>query len=571
MFALLGPLLAGTACRTEDPPQAPTDLPAPPLGASAAATMDEICTHEIRRWNILSEGQAVAKTRGACVGKDEQGWHLFTQVTMDGSDQPHHEFHLWLDEDGHPALAQLRTPTANTDFRWDAGKLVVMRLGEQRTIQGDEATGGPWVTPSHSLFIREVMLRLGVGRASDQLVQMSYAPEHDATVSLSLELQEDDQGVVGVTDSGYLRLDDRDGSIGGLRIISGHTRDQPLYASVPADSEGRTRLEPRLPTQPVPSYVPTQDLAIVAVTVPGNEEAPTLAGELVMPAQPSGKPRPGVLFLSGSGPQERHGFVPGSSIDVGSHEIHDALARAGFVVLRLDDRGVGESELGPNATPGYLEYVSDARRAMQFLADDERVDPSRVLLMGHGEGALTAAKIGSERIKVRGKRHKVAGVVLLAAPGRNLREVIYGEIRAALAHTDEYTQERAVDDARRVHEAALADRELPASSEPLRDWMVEIFKEDPIAAIRSVKSPILALQGGKDFQIDPQLDFGALTKVIESTGAEGSEAKMFEELDHLFKPEPARSIPGHYADLGRRVAPDFLSYLSGWAMARCDL
>ena len=58
----------------------------------------------------------------------------------------------------------------------------------------------------------------------------------------------------------------------------------------------------------------------------------------LMPAAASEDARPGVLFLSGAGPQERHGFVPGQSIDVGSHEIHDALARAGFVVLRLDDR-----------------------------------------------------------------------------------------------------------------------------------------------------------------------------------------------------------------------------------------
>ncbi|MFO7562936.1 MAG: alpha/beta hydrolase, partial [Enhygromyxa sp.] len=299
--------------------------------------------------------------------------------------------------------------------------------------------------------------------------------------------------------------------------------------------------------------------------------APKLAGELVLaPSEAQEGRRPAVLFLAGAGPQDRHGIVPDGAVDLGSHEFHDALARAGFVVLRFDDRGVGASEIGEQPTPGFLDLLDDGRRALATLANRPEIDPARILVIGHGEGALHASILAGERVRVGPRRHALAGLVLLAGPGRNLRELVYDEIRASLAGRREAEVRAMVARAQQAHDAALAGEELPASSEGARRWMVEAFAEDPLARLAKVRAPILALQGGKDFQVSPERDFEPIRALIEQRGARGSAAELFAELDHLFKPEPGVSTPGHYADLRRRVDPAAIERVVGWATQVCE-
>src|SRR5690606_3714072 len=109
----------------------------------------------------------------------------------------------------------------------------------------------------------------------------------------------------------------------------------------------------------------------------------------------------------------------------------------------------------------------------------------------------------------------------------------------------------------------------PASSEASREWMREAFAEDPLARLANVRVPILAVQGGKDFQVSPERDFGPITALIDKRGPKGSATELFPELDHLFKPEPGISTPGHYADLRRRVDPSFMAVVVAWALERC--
>src|SRR5690606_34858508 len=148
-------------------------------------------------------------------------------------------------------------------------------------------------------------------------------------------------------------------------------------------------------------------------------------------------------------------------------------ARAGFAVLRFDDRGVGASEVGEDPTPGFLALVDDGRRALAVLANRPEIDPARIIVIGHGEGALHASILAAERVRVGGRKQAIAGLVLLAGPGRNLRELVYDEIRASLAGQREGEVRAVVARAQQVHDAALADEDLPASSEGARRWMVE--------------------------------------------------------------------------------------------------
>lgn len=132
--------------------------------------------------------------------------------------------------------------------------------------------------------------------------------------------------------------------------------------------------------------------ASVALTEPMREvvSADGLVGELFLPSDGKSK-HPAVLVLGGS-----EGGTRGSS-----YEARD-LARRGFVALALayfGAPGVPEQLVG---VP--IEYFG---RALNFLAGDRRVDPTRIGVMGSSKGAEAALLVAATYPQVRAV---VAGV-----------------------------------------------------------------------------------------------------------------------------------------------------------------
>lgn len=578
-----GLALALAACRSEGTTL--TDLPEPPapLVASAPATAAELCSGtELRSWELLAPtGEVLAETRGVCrpAEADAPAPHeLISQLRQD--DRVRYELHLWIGDDAKPVAGQLREPTSTRYYAWSDAGMQESHLGDART-RPLEADGSPtWVIPSHALIVREFMLRAAVGREGDSLHQRSFAPDRERLSDLHLvpvrrtalaesadtANSEDStssslfpEAIAEIALDGgrfQLRGPDEQATLGQLAIAGYLADDATLVYREQADPQP---LESLLPEQPRPAYRPGADLEIRTLTVTGTDGAPELAAEIVVAHDGATVQRPGVLFISDAGAQDRHGITR-TGVDVGSHEIHDALARAGFAVLRYDERGVGETPVGDDATPGFDATVDDARRALRALAQRPEVDPSRVILIGHGEGAIVASKLASEKVRELGKKRQPQAVVLLAAPGRGVAELIYDEVRRSHRDRSPEEIEAAVAQAKAVHEAALADGDLPAAAEPLREWMQQILPLQPLSLLKKVRAPVLLLQGGKDFQVNPTLDFAA----IEATLQAPSEARLFPNLDHLLKPEPGESHAGHYRDLSRHVDPVVAQAIVDW-------
>jgi dipeptidyl aminopeptidase/acylaminoacyl peptidase len=106
-----------------------------------------------------------------------------------------------------------------------------------------------------------------------------------------------------------------------------------------------------------------------------------LAGVLDSPDGGGGRARrPGFLVL--------HGF--GSNKDGGvSLAVAKVLADFGYVALRFDMRGCGDSE-GPRGRVICLEQVEDTKNALSFLATRPEVDPARIAVLGNSFGAAVA-------------------------------------------------------------------------------------------------------------------------------------------------------------------------------------
>jgi len=94
-----------------------------------------------------------------------------------------------------------------------------------------------------------------------------------------------------------------------------------------------------------------------------------------------------------------------------------AFAAAGFVVMRVERTGVGDSE-GPSPEKTGLDVEVDGYRAAlrELLAFDE-VDPNRVFLFGHSFGGMVAPILAET---------PVAGVCVLGTSARSWRECMVG-------------------------------------------------------------------------------------------------------------------------------------------------
>ena len=107
----------------------------------------------------------------------------------------------------------------------------------------------------------------------------------------------------------------------------------------------------------------------------------TLAGVLHLPdGRAAGEKRPAIVVL--------HGF--GSNKDGGVALVAARLfEKLGYVTLRFDMRGCGESE-GERGRVICLEQVEDTQNAVTWLAARSEVIGERVAVMGFSFGAAVA-------------------------------------------------------------------------------------------------------------------------------------------------------------------------------------
>ena len=104
-------------------------------------------------------------------------------------------------------------------------------------------------------------------------------------------------------------------------------------------------------------------------------------------------------------PTDRDEFVAGIPIFA---QLANALADAGYLVVRYDERGAGQSG-GRQESATLQEFAADARAVVTYLSKRRDVDPRRIALVGYGEGGWISLLVGE-------RENKVAAIGLVAAP-----------------------------------------------------------------------------------------------------------------------------------------------------------
>ncbi|KAA9339453.1 alpha/beta hydrolase [Hymenobacter busanensis] len=188
-----------------------------------------------------------------------------------------------------------------------------------------------------------------------------------------------------------------------------------------------------LPAAPPKSFKFPPPYRVEEVSFTNSRDNTKLSGTLTIPA---GKgPFPAAVLLSDMGPQDRDA-TRGDYKLFGS--LADYLTRHGVAVLRLDDRGVGQSA-GTFTAVTTAELVYDAQVALNFMRTRPLIDFARLGLIGHGEGGNVALLTAAQPLPP-------AFVITLAASGSVGRELMQqrpgGFLPAGEADTAQDRQDR---------------------------------------------------------------------------------------------------------------------------------
>ena len=156
-------------------------------------------------------------------------------------------------------------------------------------------------------------------------------------------------------------------------------------------------------------------------------------GSLRVPPSPS-RSIPGALLLAGSGPTDRNGNSALETVRVNTlAALADILAADGVASLRYDKLGTGTTGLGPFSGPSnaitYQAYLDEATAGLTELADTNGIDKTKLLIVGHSEGALIASSITSHP---PAGQPAVVGVALLEPAGSRYLDLLGGQISAGL-------------------------------------------------------------------------------------------------------------------------------------------
>lgn len=315
-------------------------------------------------------------------------------------------------------------------------------------------------------------------------------------------------------------------------------------------------------------------------------------GTITIP-QGSG-PFPAVVLITGSGQQDRDETIF-------HHKpfavLADALTRNGFIVLRVDDRGKGNST-GNFAGSTTADFAKDVNASVDYLKTRKEVNDKKLGLLGHSEGGMIAPMVASSRKDIN-------FIVLMAAPGVKILDLMAEQNAAILksvgldASTAEnykpvYTQivnaiVTAPDTTIAMNNALAVLNSWQAKTDSATvkklgfvkpgdnrqyistmmstvntPWFKYFISFDPQTYLTRLKKvKVFALNGSRDIQVISGQNLPAIRTALVSGVTRTFEVKELPGLNHLFQTCKTCTVI-EYGQLQETIAPLALQTITDW-------
>jgi pimeloyl-ACP methyl ester carboxylesterase len=341
----------------------------------------------------------------------------------------------------------------------------------------------------------------------------------------------------------------------------------PLVMILAVDSSGAL-VSIRIPSQSldvVRDDVSTATTRTLTHSNPGDEPVTipaagfNLGATLTRPASGTGR-LPAVILVPGSGVGDRDGVVSGVPT---LGQLAGVIADAGFIAVRFDKRGYGQS--GGRAESATLnDFAEDAISVMKWLSARRDVDNKRIAIMGHSEGAWVA-------LLAAAREKRLAAVVAIAAPSVTGSELVLEQQRLVLDRLNAEPADRQakVELQTRINAAVVSGRGWEGIPEDVKrqadtPWFQSLLTFDPARVLKDVRQPTLFVHGELDMQV-PVSHVERISDLARKQSKSKSVAVVtVRGANHLLVPAVTGAVEEYATLPDRNVSKEATAAISDW-------
>jgi pimeloyl-ACP methyl ester carboxylesterase len=283
-----------------------------------------------------------------------------------------------------------------------------------------------------------------------------------------------------------------------------------------------------------------------------------LGATITKPSSPAAR-MPAVILLAGSSVGDRDGVVMGVPTLA---QLAGAMADAGFLAVRYDKRGFGQSG-GRAESAGIQDYAEDVRAVVRWLLQRKDIDPKRVAVVGHSEGAWVAL-LAADREK------RISAVVSIAGPASTGSELVLEQQQRALDQLKLTPEEREKKVAlqKQIQSAVVSGKGwelIPQEERRAADtpWFQSLLTFDPGKVLKDVKQSVFFMHGGLDKQVPPS-NADRLAEMATKGDAASVDVVVVRGVNHLLIPAFTGEVTEYASLTDRNVSKDVSGALTAW-------
>jgi len=393
----------------------------------------------------------------------------------------------------------------------------------------------------------------------DEIMLRKITPERFQSIWESLAAVNGDLNEIGATRYNYLdsfhvtttKLKFKNGAVGLRLSFNLKWQISGIYI-VEAD-----------PMYNIPAYINT--FGFYEIKIPFGSVGFENEAILTVPIQE--KKYPCVIIIGGSGPIDKDATIGPNRI---YKDFAWGLASNGIATLRFDKRTkayfgkIMEQHKNGNYYTIEQEYLADLKELVNKVSKKNAIDPKRIYLMGHSQGAgLMPLFLKQNKI--------VAGAIMAAGNYTSLQDLMLYQLEYLKPLQAKTKADSAVFDnmATQATQAKILNlpNNYPNDSLPVMypfSYWNYLNKLNLVSLAQKNKKPVLVLQGERDYQVPYSEYLKWKSTLINNSNYQFA---SFQKLNHLFLEGEGKSTPEEYSN--RSNVPDYvIEEISKWIQAQ---